>query len=48
MATDRRRYTLLFFVLVLLVSQLTAKSSVIDLNEDNWHQMLEGEWMVEL
>ncbi|XP_045597732.1 thioredoxin-related transmembrane protein 1 [Procambarus clarkii] len=48
MATDRRRYTLLCsLVLLQLIIQIKAKSSVIDLNEDNWHQMLEGEWMVE-
>nr|XP_053646219.1 thioredoxin-related transmembrane protein 1-like [Cherax quadricarinatus] len=48
MATDRRRYTLLCsLVLFQLTSGITAEGSVIDLNEDNWHQMLEGEWMVE-
>ncbi|KAK4313409.1 hypothetical protein Pmani_015243 [Petrolisthes manimaculis] len=48
MATDRLGSKILFLlVLVLLISQLRAKSSVVELNEDNWHQMLEGEWMVE-
>ncbi|MPC09706.1 hypothetical protein E2C01_002325 [Portunus trituberculatus] len=49
MAADRRRGTLLISLLIsLLITQISAKSSVIDLDEDNWHQMLEGEWMVEL
>ena len=49
MATDRRRCTLfLSLVIFLLISQITAKSGLIELDEDNWHQMLEGEWMVEL
>lgn len=49
MATDRRRGTLLITLLIsLLITQIAAKSGVIDLDEDNWHQMLEGEWMVEL
>ncbi|XP_042205963.1 thioredoxin-related transmembrane protein 1-like isoform X2 [Homarus americanus] len=48
MATDRRRCTVFFCIVIFqLFSQITAKSSVIDLNEDNWYQMLEGEWMVE-
>ncbi|KAK7053114.1 Thioredoxin-related transmembrane protein 1 [Halocaridina rubra] len=49
MAVDRRRYTLLACVLVLLQCSypIWAKPGVIDLNEENWHQMLEGEWMVE-
>lgn len=37
----------LFIVVFLVISRIAAKTSVIDLNEDNWHQMLEGEWMVE-
>uniref|UniRef100_A0A0P4W2K1 Thioredoxin-related transmembrane protein 1 n=1 Tax=Scylla olivacea TaxID=85551 RepID=A0A0P4W2K1_SCYOL len=48
MAADRRRGTLLISLLIsLLITQIAAKSGVIDLDEDNWHQMLEGEWMVE-
>ena len=49
MAADRRRVTLfLSLVIFILIGQITAKSGVIELDEDNWHQMLEGEWMVEL
>ncbi|XP_069996598.1 thioredoxin-related transmembrane protein 1 [Penaeus vannamei] len=49
MATDRRRYTLLLasFVILHVVSRSWAKAGVVELDEDNWHQMLEGEWMVE-
>lgn len=28
--------------------QVFAKSAVVELTEDNWRLMLEGEWMVEL
>lgn len=28
--------------------QVVAKSAVVELTEDNWRLMLDGEWMVEL
>lgn len=49
MATDRRRCTLfLLLVVSIFIGQTTAKSGLVELDEDNWHRMLEGEWMVEL
>ncbi|XP_050708555.1 thioredoxin-related transmembrane protein 1-like isoform X2 [Eriocheir sinensis] len=48
MATDRRRCTLfLLLVVSIFIGQTTAKSGLVELDEDNWHRMLEGEWMVE-
>lgn len=48
MAVDRRRCTFLVSLVILqCITQIWAKPGVVDLNEDNWHQMLEGEWMVE-
>lgn len=34
--------------LCLLASCNLVASKVIELNEDNWQELLEGEWMVEL
>ena len=46
---DRLKITfLLSFVILVLYTGVNGKTGVIDLDEDNWHQMLEGEWMVEL
>lgn len=36
------------FTVFLLFSIASSNKNVIDLNEDNWTQMLENEWMVEL
>lgn len=36
------------FTIILIVTSARSQNSVIDLNEDNWTQMLENEWMVEL
>ncbi|KAG0718241.1 Thioredoxin-related transmembrane protein 1 [Chionoecetes opilio] len=48
MAADRRRYAIgITVAITLLISGITAKTGLLELNEDNWHQMLEGEWMVE-
>ncbi|XP_066938207.1 thioredoxin-related transmembrane protein 1-like [Macrobrachium rosenbergii] len=47
MAVDRRRSAVLFFLVLLqCIYQISGKAAVIELNEDNWYQMLEGEWMV--
>ncbi|XP_068221188.1 thioredoxin-related transmembrane protein 1-like [Palaemon carinicauda] len=47
MAVDRRRSAVLFFLVLLqCIYQISGKAGVIELDEDNWHQMLEGEWMV--
>jgi len=35
------------FSLLLLLSKCESKESLITLDEDNWDQMLSGEWMVE-
>ena len=43
------KYSFMFFLLLatcLGASQGIPK--VIELDEDNWHEMLDGEWMVEL
>lgn len=39
-----------FFIIftALIHLKVEGKQSLISLNEDNWDQMLEGEWMVEL
>lgn len=40
---------ILISALILLSGSLGVKSQkVISLNEDNWTQILEGEWLVEL
>lgn len=50
METPRRfHYFTLAFVILIYVTKIYAKtdSLVYDLNEDNWADMLKGEWMVE-
>lgn len=36
------------FTIFLLFSTVNSHKNVIDLNEENWTQMLDNEWMVEL
>lgn len=38
-----------YATLVLIVSiAFAAHAKVVDLNEDNWHAVLDKEWMIEL
>ena len=49
MANTKRRYiTMLLIFLLQLISVSIAEPHIVELDEDNWHQMLENEWMVEL
>ncbi|CAL4065164.1 unnamed protein product, partial [Meganyctiphanes norvegica] len=44
----RRMYTFVVSIVILILyTGVNGKAAVIELDEDNWHQMLEGEWMVE-
>lgn len=40
------KYLILFLTLPQL--NVEGKQNLVNLNEDNWRDMLEGEWMVEL
>ena len=38
-----------FYIFICFIFYLnTVESKLIELDEDNWHEMLDGEWMVEL
>lgn len=39
---------LIIILLYFICFALGKRSKLINLDEDNWHEMLEGEWMVEL
>lgn len=43
-------YKIMFkiFTIFVLLSLANSQKGVIELNEENWTQMLENEWMVEL
>lgn len=43
-----RQILLKFLLVFILLSNVNSQKGVIDLDEDNWQQMLENEWMVEL
>lgn len=43
-----RQILLTFFSIILVICNANSQKNVIELNEDNWKDMLDNEWMVEL
>lgn len=43
-----RQIVVSLFSIIFIIYTVNSQKTVIELNEENWTQMLENEWMVEL